>query len=118
MIRTLAACVLATMCGACGHPQSPVPTGGNAERGRQLLADYGCGACHTIPGVRRAVGLVGPRLAGLSRRTYVAGVVQNTPDNLVAWIMQPQALSPRTAMPAVGVNEAEARDIAAYLYSQ
>jgi cytochrome c2 len=105
-------------CDARELPRVEPQTGGNPQQGRQLIATYGCGACHTIPGVRRADGMVGPRLADVRRRTYIAGVVANTPENLVRWIEQPQAFSPRTAMPDVGASLAEARDIAAYLYLQ
>jgi cytochrome c2 len=111
--------LLAILCSACSRPQPRIDlaSGGNAERGRELMDRYGCAACHTIPGVRRAAGLVGPELTGLQRRAYIAGVAANTPQNLVRWIMAPQSLSPRTAMPAVGASEAEARDMAAYLYT-
>jgi len=78
---------------------------------------YGCGACHVIPGVTGATGMVGPPLDGWSRRVYIAGNLANTPENLVRWIRYPQAVEPGTAMPDLGVNEADARDIAAYLYS-
>ena len=79
---------------------------------------YGCAGCHTIPGIPGGDGQVGGSLAGLSHRVYIAGVVTNSPDNLVGWIVAPQAFSPRTAMPATGISEAEARDVAAYLYAQ
>ena len=92
-------------------------TGGNAERGRQTIASYGCGTCHTIGGVPGANANVGPPLAGLGQRAYVAGVVPNTPDNLVRWIRHPQEVDSLTAMPDLGVKESEARDIAAYLYT-
>jgi cytochrome c len=105
-------------CDAGEMPRIEPQTGGNPQQGRELMVTYGCGACHTVPGVRRADGLVGPRLADLRERTYIAGVVPNTPANLVRWIEQPQAFSPRTAMPDVGASEVEARDIAAYLYLQ
>jgi cytochrome c len=36
---------------------------------------------------------------------------------MMRWIQHPQALSPGTAMPELGVNDQQARDIAAYLYS-
>lgn len=70
-----------------------------------------------IPGVPGARGLVGPPLGDVVSRVYVAGVLNNTPDNLVRWISDPKAIDERTAMPNVGVSESEARDIAAYLYS-
>jgi cytochrome c len=92
--------------------------GGDVARGRRLVKDYGCNGCHTIPGVRDARGLVGPRLDNLIDRTYVAGVVPNTADNLIAWIQHPRQLSPRTAMPELGVKEQDARDIAAFLYTR
>lgn len=85
------------------------------ERGRVAIDAYGCGACHMIPGVDGAVGLVGPPLVAWSRRTVIAGELPNTPENLVRWIMHPQAVEPGTAMPNLGVSEADARAIAAYL---
>ena len=92
-------------------------TGGDPARGPALLRQYGCARCHTIGGVPGADGLVGPPLTGIANRMYVGGVVTNTPDNLVRWIMNPKAIDAKTAMPAVGVTEAQARDIAAYLYT-
>jgi cytochrome c len=92
-------------------------TGGNPERGRHVIRTYGCGSCHTIPGVRGANSLVGPPLAGVAQRAYIAGVLPNTPTNLVAWIERPQNIDPQTAMPNLGVSARDARDIAGYLYS-
>lgn len=92
-------------------------TGGDPHAGRQALLRYGCGSCHTIPGVQRANGLVGPSLAGIAKRVYVAGVLYNTPDNLSRWIRDPPAVDPLTAMPKIGVSDGDARDITAYLYT-
>ncbi|HEX5831108.1 MAG TPA: c-type cytochrome [Gemmatimonadaceae bacterium] len=86
--------------------------------GAVAIRAYGCGSCHTIPGIPGADALVGPPLQGLVRRAYVGGVLPNTPDNLVRWIRHPRQVSPRTAMPELGVTDADARDIAAYLYSR
>jgi cytochrome c len=91
--------------------------GGNRERGRVSLDGYGCGACHVIPGVRGARGLVGPPLTMFARRAYIAGQLLNEPPNLVRWIQDPQAVEPGTAMPDLGVSPAIARDMAAYLYT-
>lgn len=93
-------------------------TGGDPARAPALIRRYGCAGCHTISGIPGADGRVGVSLADLRSRVYIAGVATNTPDNLVRWIMTPQAFSPRTVMPASGITEAEARDIAAYLYAQ
>jgi cytochrome c len=92
-------------------------TGGDAERGKQAIRQNACPTCHVIPGISEANGLVGPPLDRFAGRVYVGGVMPNTPDNLVAWIMDPPSIDPLTAMPASGVSEAEARDIAAYLYT-
>jgi cytochrome c1 len=92
--------------------------GARLDRGAQVMRQaYGCGACHVIPGVTGAGGIVGPPLNNWSRRVYIAGNLPNTPENLVRWIRHPQAVEPGTAMPDLGVTEADARDIAAYLYS-
>jgi cytochrome c len=96
--------------------QAAEMTGGDPRRGRIALNEFGCGTCHTIRGVAEARGLVGPPLTGLAQRVYVAGVAVNSVEDLIAWIRDPPAKSPRTAMPAVGVGEQDARDITAYLY--
>jgi cytochrome c1 len=92
--------------------------GASAERGEQLIEDYGCPACHTIEGIRGAEANVGNPLTNYDEHHYIAGSVPNTTENLVQWIMNPQSIEPGTAMPNLGVTEAEARDIAAYLYQQ
>ena len=92
-------------------------TGGDPVRGWQKVQDYGCGGCHAIPRVPQAAGLVGPPLKGVGGRVYLAGRLENTPDNLIAWIEHPRAIDPQTAMPELGVTRSHARDIAAYLYT-
>ncbi len=91
--------------------------GGDARRGAEAIRRFGCGACHAIPGIPGAEGQVGPSLAGVGGRSYIAGVLTNTPDHMVLWIVNPRGVDPLTAMPAVGVGAAEARNMAAYLYS-
>ena len=91
--------------------------GGEPEQGHALIHAYGCGTCHTIENVRGARGKVGPRLENYAQQHLLAGFLPNTPRNLIAWLMDPPALKPNTGMPAQGVTEAEARHMAAYLYS-
>ena len=90
---------------------------GNAQHGKTLIGSYGCGACHMIPGIHAARGLVGPPLFYLSERTMIAGEIPNTPENLVRWIENPKAVEPKTAMPDLGLSADQAYDIAAYLYT-
>ncbi len=92
-------------------------TGGDPARAPALFRRYGCSGCHTIPGIPGADGQTGPPLTGFSKHVYIAGVLQNRADNLVAWIVSPQTFSPQTAMPNTGISEKEAKDLAAYLYS-
>ncbi len=113
----LAACSPSPV-GPLGPAQAPprVP-GGDPGRGVGAIQGYGCGGCHTIPGVQGANATVGPPLTAFSRRAYIAGQLPNTTENLIAWIMNPQAIEPGTAMPNLNVSEEAARDIAAYLYT-
>jgi putative membrane protein len=87
------------------------------DRGRVQIRRYGCGSCHTIPGIVGANGMVGPPLTSISQRVFIAGVLPNEPDNMVKWIENPQGVDSKTAMPNMGVKTQEARDIAAYLYT-
>jgi cytochrome c len=92
--------------------------GGDPARAPGIIRRYGCAGCHTIPGISGGDGKVGGPLADIKSRVYVGGVITNTADNLIAWIVTPQTFSPRSAMPATGISEAEARDVATYLYSR
>ncbi len=117
----LAAALALAGCGGSGDDDRAdvywLTGGGDAERGRMLIDRYGCDACHTIPGVRGAHALVGPPLAGVASRVYIAGVIENTPVNLMRWIKDPPGVDSATAMPNVGVTDQDARHIAAYLYT-
>ncbi|HET6683630.1 MAG TPA: c-type cytochrome [Gaiella sp.] len=112
----VAALVLtATGCGATATHIS-VP-GGDASRGAQLMDAYGCGACHTIAGIDGADADIGPPLVDFADRRLIAGRLPNNIDNLLRWIQHPQEVAPGTVMPDMGIQEPQARDLAAYLYS-
>lgn len=103
------------------HKQSDTAqamTQGDPTRAPPIMRRFGCSGCHEIPGISGADGKVGGSLSDIRKRVYVGGVLTNTSDNLVQWIVSPQTFSPRTAMPVTGISEAEARDVAAYLYSR
>jgi cytochrome c2 len=93
------------------------PTSPSEIRGKRALLQYGCGTCHAIPGIVGAYAQVGPPLKGLATRPFLAGILTNTPENLLRWIQHPTRIDPNTAMPDLGVPEGDARDIAAYLGS-
>ena len=105
---------------ACSHGERDAVAlthGGSPSRGKELINSYGCGACHTIPRVAGAASIVGPDLHGIAARAYIAGVLPNTPDNMMRWLMNPPAVDEKTAMPNLHIGATEARDIAAYLYT-
>jgi cytochrome c1 len=116
--------VFLMLCGllaGCTGGQAPRPYSiagrGDARQGRELIRSFGCGACHIIPGVHEANGLVGPPLLLFGRRTMIAGELPNSPDNLARWIRNPKSVEPRTAMPDLGLTADQAQDVAAYLYT-
>ena len=94
-----------------------VQIGGDAARGHDIIQNAGCAACHTVPGVRGATGLVGPPLTSFSRRGYIAGRLPNTPANLVRWVFDPHDVDSETAMPRIGLTRQQAIDVATYLYT-
>jgi cytochrome c len=114
-LRCLILCILAAGCDRPLPEQEPV-SGGNPRIGRQLIQHFGCGSCHSIPGVPGATATVAPSLEKVKSRQFLAGRLSNTPENLQKWIRKPRSVDPKTAMPDVGLDEAQARDIAAFLY--
>lgn len=47
----------------------------------------------------------------------VAGVLPNSPANLIRWIRFSQSIVPGNAMPDTRLTDAQASDVAAYLYT-
>jgi cytochrome c len=78
---------------------------------------YGCASCHTIPSIAGAEGRVAPPLDHMGSRGYVAGVLINNPQNLERWIRNPPEVDSQTAMPNLGVTEADAAALASFLSS-
>lgn len=99
------------------HRRAIALTKGDPALGRRLAQRYGCAGCHIIPGVPGAQGRVGPSLRGFAARVYIGGVAANSPDTLIRWIENPRSIDSRTAMPVTGISQAEARHVAAYLYT-
>lgn len=85
-------------------------------RGLALVQAHGCGTCHVIPQVDGADGLTGPPLTAMARQGYVAGVLPNTPEALARFVMDPQQVDPRSAMPDLDLGPEEAAAVAAFLY--
>lgn len=102
---------------ACTEREPLRPAAGDPAAGRAAIERLQCGACHLIPGVTGARGQVGPPLDAYGRRVYIAGKLPQDAALLARWIADAPSLSPGTAMPRIAMTAAEARDIAAYLYT-
>ncbi len=114
-VRLVLAAATAILLSACsggvnGVPEPRMSYNSQVAAGRTLIAGYGCGSCHTIPGVPGAHSLAAPPLDRFWERSYIAGHLPNTADNLAKWIADPQGVEPGTAMPNLGVSADQARD--------
>jgi cytochrome c oxidase subunit 2 len=95
---------------------TPAEPAGLAAEGKTIFASRACVGCHTIRGL--SAGVLGPDLTTFgSRTTLAAGILPNTLENVAAWVRNPVALKPGVKMPALGLSDAEARAVAAYLTS-
>ena len=119
MPAVLIGAALLALAGCNYNSPTPPPNHEVSAEIRQAVPEhmihYGCPTCHVIPGVPGAVGKVGPSLDGLSQRSYLAGNLPNTPENLQRWIMHPQHFEPGTAMPEMNVSSQDASQFAAFL---
>ena len=126
LLSALASFALLMMSLGCDRPVTSVSAkltatqwtqGGNPDHGRAAIRYYGCHTCHTIPGIAGANATVGPPLTQMAHRSFIAGELPNSPENLIHWIEHPHSVEPKTAMPEMGVTDQDAKDIAAYLYT-
>lgn len=101
--------------GVADVPLASQNDSGDVARGRVALHQYACITCHVIPGVVGAEYPVGPSLAGIANRKYLAGILPHSRETMIRWLRSPQAVAPGSAMPDLDVSERDARDIAAFL---
>jgi cytochrome c oxidase subunit II len=84
--------------------------------GEKLFASKGCVACHSLQAVNAPKGMVGPNLANVGARSYIAaGTLKNTDANLARWIRDPQGVKKGVLMPNLGITEADAQALVAFL---
>jgi len=95
--------------------QASAPDAPAAAAGRELFSSLACISCHTVRGTP-ANGVFGPDLTHLmSRSTIAAGVIQNTPKTLRAWVEDPESIKPGALMPAMKLSGEEVDKVTAYL---
>ena len=89
------------------------------ETGKALFTAKGCVACHKVTGVPGAVGEVGPALDGVAdvaKRPKIAdGRLDNSPENMKRWVVNPPAIKPGTQMPNLNLASREADSLVAFL---
>ncbi len=87
-------------------------------RGFQLFKKHGCSVCHAIQGTE-AKGWSGPDLTLIAtRETLAAGTIENTPQNLLQWLVTPQSIKPGVNMPATEASAEELQMIVDFLLKQ
>ena len=102
---------------------TPAPQG-LAQQGAEIFNTFispttgrGCFICHTMDGTS-AQGTLGPSLTALgSRSTLGAALIDNTTENLTAWIRNPADIKPGVLMPVVGLDDDQIAAVVAYLQS-
>jgi len=83
--------------------------------GRRVFETTACINCHAVSGTA-ANGRFGPDLSHfMSRSTIASGAAENTPANLRLWIQNPDAIKPRSLMPAMKLIDADLDAVTAYL---
>lgn len=88
------------------------------ERTQIMFRQYACDNCHIIGGMVGPRTHIAPSLKNWRERKYIAGVLPNTRENLVRWIVAPQEVSPHTMMPDLDVIEPHAQQMARYLMTE
>ncbi len=98
------------------QPGAQAPRGQEYAAGEKLFTTKGCIACHSMQAVNAPKGMVGPNLANVGARSYIAaGTLKNTDENLTRWIRDPQGIKKGVLMPNLGINETDAKALVAYL---
>jgi cytochrome c oxidase subunit 2 len=88
-----------------------------ATEGEQLFMTRGCAMCHTIRGTN-AGGRMGPDLSHVGgRKSLAAETLDNTYENLVGWIADPQGVKPGSKMPRADISNEEIEKVARWLES-
>jgi len=96
-------------------------TGGDPAAGKEKIVVHDCHSCHEIPGIPVNPDRRGPSLKHWSKQSTIAKKWPNTPDNLEDFLQHPERMlhgnGLKSEMTMSSVKPADAKDIAAYLYS-
>jgi cytochrome c oxidase subunit 2 len=99
-------------------------SGGLAAEGQELFQSQQCITCHAIDGYEAAAGAaanvrIGPNLTHFaSRRKFAGGIFDvDDPEQLAAWLRDPQQVKPGAQMPNLGLSDEQIDALSAYLYT-
>jgi mono/diheme cytochrome c family protein len=95
-------------CGQCHH--APLKGTPKLNEGRDLLARYGCLRCHVVK-LPDGTSMTATDIP--SSLTHIAD--KTTREWIYAWLKDPSSYAPSTTMPNFQLNDADARDISAFL---
>jgi cytochrome c oxidase subunit 2 len=89
----------------------PMPVTADEQLGAKIYRENICTNCHLRS--------VGPDLTHIaSRRTLAAGALENTPENLAAWLHDPDDFKPGSNMPNFKLSPGDVRALVAFLETQ
>lgn len=97
------------------RPVAKYDGSGNAVRGKQIISEVGCIACHAIDEFKATNRVkegpsFGPDLNKVGNKVNA--------DWLMDWVMNPKHYSPETKMPSMRLTSQEGKDVVAYLMSK
>jgi cytochrome c oxidase subunit 2 len=94
---------------------APTPASSVGREGQSVFLTSTCAGCHTIRGTE-ADATLGPDLTHLaSRSTIASGTLENTRDNLSAFITAPQSIKPGAVMPPTRLSPSQLAALLDYL---
>jgi cytochrome c oxidase subunit 2 len=95
----------------------PLAASAQQSPGFQAFTQNDCGSCHTLRGTS-ARGNIGPDLTHLmTRKTLGALTIPNTPNDLTAWVRDPQQFKPGNKMPALNIPRRQLTQLIAFVRS-
>jgi cytochrome c oxidase subunit 2 len=91
------------------------PASAEASEDKALFLRKSCVNCHRVRGTETK-DVYAPDLTHLmSRQTLASGIIPNTPEQLRAWVTNPQKIKPGCLMPAFGLTKQELDSVMNYL---
>jgi mono/diheme cytochrome c family protein len=103
--------------------KAPEIAGADFGKGRRLLETKGCGSCHVMTNVEPVPSSTPPIMeAKAFERAFklapdlLAARTRMSPAKVVAWLKDPVAVKPDSAMPKIPLTDAEIKDITGYLF--